>query len=90
MKMGKIFKIKVEKDFVSLFGVVIVEISLNSGFLYGLVFVNEKLYVVFYVDNGGIFVVNFQDGIFEKVVRNGDECFKVYSFTMYENSLTFC
>ena len=33
-KMGKIFKIKVEKDLVSLFGVVIAEISLNSGLLY--------------------------------------------------------
>lgn len=89
-KMGKIFKIKVEKDLVSLFGVVIAEISLNSGLLYGLAFVNEKLYAASYADNGGIFVVNFQDGTFEKVARNGDECSKVHSLTMYENSLTFC
>ena len=41
-KEGKSFKIKVEKDLVSLSGVVIAEILLNSGLLYGLAFVNEK------------------------------------------------
>ena len=50
---------------------------------------NEKLYAASYADNGGIFVVNFQDGTFEKIARNGDECSKVHSLTMYENSLTF-
>ena len=34
-------------------------------------------------------MVNFQDGTFEKVARNGDECSKIHSLTMYENSLTF-
>ena len=89
MKEGKIFKIKVEKDLVSLSGVVIAEILLNSGLLYGLAFVNEKLYAASHADNGGIFVVNFQDGTFEKVARNGDECSKVHSLTTYENSLMF-
>ena len=88
-KEGEIFKIKVEEDLVSLLGVVIAEISLNSGLLYGLAFVNEKLYAASHADNGGIYVVNFLDGTFEKVVRNGNECSKVHSLTMFENSLMF-
>ena len=88
-KEGEIFKIKVEEDLVSLSGVVIAEISLNSGLLYGLAFVNEKLYAASHADNGGIYVVNFLDGTFEKVARNGNECSKVHSLTMFENSLMF-
>ncbi|XP_068690281.1 uncharacterized protein [Montipora foliosa] len=52
-KEGKIFKIKVEKDLVSLSGVVIAEISLNSGLLCGLAFVNEKLQAASHANNGG-------------------------------------
>ena len=88
-KEGEIFKIKVEEDLVSLSGVVIAEISLNSGLLYVLAFVNEKLYAASHADNGGIYVVNFLDGTFEKVARNGNECFRVHSLTMFENSLMF-
>ena len=65
-KEGEIFKIKVEEGFVSLSGVVIAEIALNNGLLYGLAFVNEKLYAASQADNGGIYVVNFLDGTFEK------------------------
>lgn len=50
---------------------------------------NEKLYAASHADNGGIFVVNSQDDTFDKVARNGDECSKVHSLTMYENSLMF-
>ena len=81
-KEGKIFKIKVDKDLVSLSGVVIAEISLNSAVLYGLAFVNKKLYAASHADNRRIFLVNFQDGTFEKVARNGDECSNVHSLTM--------
>ena len=49
----------------------------------------RNLYAASHADNGGIFVVNFQDGTFEKVARNGDECSKVHSLTTYENSLMF-
>lgn len=50
---------------------------------------NEKLYAASHDDDGGIYVVNFQDGTSEKVASNGNECSKVHSLTMYENSLMF-
>ena len=70
-------------------GTVLAEISLNCGLLYGLALVNEKLYVASHDDNGGIYVVNFQDGTSEKVASIGNECSKVHSLTTYENSLMF-
>ena len=50
---------------------------------------NEKLYTASHDDDGGIYVVNFQDGTSEKVASNGHECSKVHSLMMYENSLMF-
>lgn len=88
-KEGKIFKIKVQGDLASLSGTVIAEISLNCELLNRLALVNEKLFVASHDDNGGIYVVNFQDGTSEKVASNGNECFKAHSLTMYENSLMF-
>ena len=48
----------------------------------------EELYVASHDDNGGIYVVNFQDhGTSEKVASNGNECSKVHSLTLCKNSL---
>ena len=55
---------------------------LNSGLLYGLAFVAEKLYAVSHADMGGIYVVTagFPDSAFEKlkVARSGNEYSKVH------------
>lgn len=36
-----------------------------------MVIFNDELYIVLYDDDGGIFVVNFEDRIFEKVLEMG-------------------
>ena len=88
-KQGTVFKIKVESDLVSLKGVVVAQIAIGYGLLYGMAILNDVLYVASHDDDGGIFTVNFQDKKVEKVVGNGAECLKVHSVTVYENKLLF-
>jgi hypothetical protein len=88
-KQGTVFKIKVESDLVSLKGVVIAQIAIGCGLLYGLAILNDVLYVASYDDDGGVFTINFQEETLDKVLRNGEDCSKIHSLTVYDNKLLF-
>ena len=87
-KQGTVFKVKVESDLVSLKGKVIAQIALDCGLLYGLAILNDELYTASHNDHdSGIFIVNLDDRTFEKVIRNGTECSKVHSLTVYDDKI---
>jgi predicted secreted protein len=50
-KQGTMFKMKVESDLVSLKGVVIAQIAIGCGLLYGLAILNDVLYVASHDDD---------------------------------------
>ena len=88
-KQGTVFKINVESDLVSLKGVVIAQIALGCGLLYGLAILNDVLYVASHDDDGGVFRINFQAMTLDQILRNGEDCSKVHSLTVYDNKLLF-
>ena len=88
-KQGTMFKINVESDLVSLKGVVIAQIALGCGLLYGLAILNDVIYVASHDDDGGECRINFQAMTLDQVLRNGEDCSKVHSLTVYDNKLLF-
>ena len=59
---------------------VIAQIAIGCGLLYGLAVLN---------DYGGVFTIYFQEETLDKVLRNGEDCCKVHSLTVYDNKLFF-
>ena len=69
-------------------------LQLSSTLLYGIVSLNNVVYVYAHDDNGGIYKLTFNHdnrGLAEKIVsKGGSLCNKVHSLTTYnENSFAF-
>ena len=81
-------------NFISLKGTVTSSLQLSSALLYGIVSLNNVVYVSAHEDNGGIYKLTFNHGnggLAEKILSNGGSlCNKLHSLTTYsDNSFAF-
>lgn len=87
--------IELKSDLVSLSGVILYEIQCQLKLLYGLAYVNNKLYVAAHETEGGVYEIEVdlekQDHSMLKVIDNGsDLCGRVHSLTnYYDNTIAY-
>jgi hypothetical protein len=91
---GAVYVVRLHCNLVSLKGTVVSSLQLNYTLLYGIVSLNNVVYVSAHEDNGGIYKITFDDdncGLAEKVLSNGNSsCSRVHSLTTYtHNSFAF-
>ncbi|CAB3991046.1 Hypothetical predicted protein [Paramuricea clavata] len=92
---GAVYVVWLHCNLVSLKGTVVSSLQLNSTLLYGIVSLNNVVYVSAHEDNGGIYKITFDDdncGLAEKkVLSNGNSsCSRAHSLTNYtHNSFAF-
>ena len=91
---GAVYVVQLHFNLTSIKGTVTSSLQLSSMLLYGIVSLNNVVYVSAHDDNGGIYKLTFNldnGGLAEKIVSNGGSlCNKVHSLTSYnDNSFAF-
>ena len=91
---GTVYVLQLHFNLTSKKGTVTSSLQLSSMLLYGIVSLNNVVYVSAHDDNGGIYKLTFNrdnGGLAEKIVSNGGSlCNKVHSLTSYnDNSFAF-
>ena len=88
---GELFVMQLHCILVSLKGTVKSSLQLGSKILYGIMSMNNVVYVSAHDENGGMYQISFTDdnsGSIEKIANNGASvCNKVHSLTMYSDNV---
>ena len=83
---GTVHVIELHSNLVSLNGTVITSLQLDCELLYGIVSVNNVIYVSAHDESGGVYKVEFKDNKIEKIASNGGSfCKRVHSLTNYSD-----
>jgi len=85
-----VYVMQLHFNFISVKGTVTSSLQLTSTLLYGIVSLNNMVYISAHDDNGGIYKLTFyhdNGGLAEKIVSNGGSlCNKVHGLTTYNDS----
>ena len=88
---GEIFVMQLHCNLVNLKGTVKSSLQLGSKLLYGIISMNNMVYVSAHDENGGIYQISLTDdssGSTEKIVNNGASIYnKVHRLTMYSDNV---
>ena len=88
---GELFVMQLHCNLASLKGTVKSSLQLGSKLLYGIMSMNNVVYLSAHDENGGMYQISLTDdnsGSIEKIVNNGASvCNKVHSLTMYSDNV---